>query len=454
MTVLNAPLLQEGIPHGAFQSKKVQALLALALFAGLGLIASIHGGHDPASAISMLGLTRAAWPVAKPMQQTKAWGPMQPVGWTPGQGSQPSKARQVIISEAFGEAAGTVTILGATGVVGQELLRLLPKAWPDAKLQLFASKDKEFEVDGKKYQAMAASKLETDEAPKGDIAFVALDDAFSKKYVPRLLELGYRVVDKSNTYRMDPNVPLVVPGVNSDLITEDVKLVANPNCNTIPFCLAVAPIQRKYGLKGATVSSYQAVSGAGIGPLDDFLSKCKDGYSSQNRIGTQFNAGEYAGNVVPHNGGTDDSGFSSEERKLIFESRKILRLPDFDVSAQCCRVPVAVGHYENAWVTFNEKVTPETAKGVLTDSAQAPFVVYKDGPVGDGMSSLASVANRDKSVVGRVRPDPRDKQGATLCMTVAGDNLRLGAATNAVRVASCWFPSKDPDLQAKCFPPA
>merc|ERR1719316_1530523 len=286
------------------------------------------------------------------------------------------------------------------------------------------------EFEGKKYPIRAASDLEGPDAPKGDLAMVALDDDYSRRYVPRLLELGYRVIDKSNCYRMDPNVPLVAGGVNTDLVTDDQKLIANPNCNTIPFCLAVAPLQRKYGLKGATVSSYQAISGAGIGPLDTFLEKCAAGYKEANRIGTQFSAAEYAGNVVPHNGKTDESGFSSEERKLVFESRKILR-QDYDVNAQCCRVPVAVGHYENAWVTFGEKVTPEMAEAILTDPKQAPFVDYKPGATGDGVSTLAGIQTRDNTVAGRVRPDPRDKSGATLCMTVSADNLRQGAATNA-----------------------
>merc|ERR1740138_843811 len=304
----------------------------------------------------------------------------------------PARCRNSVVTQATGACEGgdpIVTILGATGLVGQELLRLIPRAWPNAKLQLFASRDKTMEVDGKTYEVKAAEGLEAADAPKGDLAMVALDDDFSRRYVPRLLELGYRVIDKSNCYRMDPNVPLVAGGVNTDLVTDDVKLIANPNCNTIPFCLAVAPLQRKFGLKGATVSSYQAISGAGIGPLDTFLEKCAKGYAQKNLIGTQFDASKYAANVMPHNGKTDASGFSSEERKLVFESRKILRLPDFDVSAQCCRVPVAVGHYENAWVTFGQKVTPEMAEAVLTDPKQAPFVEYKPGASGDGMSTLA-----------------------------------------------------------------
>merc|ERR1719428_635650 len=282
-----------------------------------------------------------------------------------------------VMTQETGSAEGgdpVITILGATGLVGQELLELIPRAWPGAKLQLFASSKRTMDCHGKTYEISAASKLEGPDAPKGDIAFVALDDAFSAKYCPILLDLGYRVIDKSNTYRQDPNVPLVVPGVNSDLVTDDVRLVANPNCNTIPFCLAVAPLQRKYGLKGATVSSYQAVSGAGVGTLDEFLEKSKTGYADKpNRIGKQFDPTKYAGNVFPHNGGTDDTGFSSEERKMMFESRKILRLPDFDISAQCCRVPVSVGHYENAWVTFGDKVTPADAKAVLTDKKTSSF---------------------------------------------------------------------------------
>merc|ERR1740138_1626154 len=368
----------------------------------------------------------------------------------------PARCRNSVVTGATGSCEGgdpVVTILGATGLVGQELLRLIPRAWPNAKLQLFASRDKTMECDGKTYEVKAAEGLEAADAPKGDLAMVALDDDFSRRYVPRLLELGYYVIDKSNCYRMDPNVPLVAGGVNTDLVTDDVKLIANPNCNTIPFCLAVAPLQRKFGLKGATVSSYQAISGAGIKPLEAFIDDCAKGYAQKNLIGTQFDASKYAANVMPHNGKTDASGFSSEERKLIMESRKILRLPDFDVSAQCCRVPVAVGHYENAWVTFGQKVTPEMAEAVLTDPKQAPFVEYKPGASGDGMSTLAGVANRDNTVAGRVRPDPRDASGATLCMTVSADNLRQGAATNAMRVASCWYKSKDPELQAACFPP-
>src|SRR5262245_10809598 len=130
-----------------------------------------------------------------------------------------------------------ICILGATGLVGRETIALCSRAWPQASLALFASRDQELEESGGKYQVHGASVLEGTDAPRGDLAFVALDDAHSERYVPRLLELGYRVVDKSNTYRADPGVPLVVAGVNDSEVKESTRLVANPNCTTIPLAL-------------------------------------------------------------------------------------------------------------------------------------------------------------------------------------------------------------------------
>jgi len=339
-----------------------------------------------------------------------------------------------------------ICILGATGLVGRETIDLTCRAWPGAELVLFASRDQELKHGAKTYPVRAAASLESADAPRGDLAFVALDDEHSKRYVPRLVELGYRVIDKSNTFRADPKVPLVTAGVNHDLVTSEVRLVANPNCTTIPFVLAVWPLHLRFGLSSATVSTYQAVSGAGIAPLDQFLEASRQGYGEPDRIGLRFDPKMYAGNTVPHNGNTDASGYSSEERKLVFESRKIMRLPSFAISAQCCRVSVAVGHYENAWVTFEKPVNLEDVQGVLGNEKNAPFIRYFPGSSGDGLSALSCVHDRDRTLVGRVRHDERDASRKTLCITVIGDNLRLGAATNAVRIASRWFKPNDPDL--------
>jgi aspartate-semialdehyde dehydrogenase len=341
-----------------------------------------------------------------------------------------------------------ICLLGATGLVGRESLDLVARAWPGATLSLYASRDQELEHGGKKYKVEGAPKLEEETAPKGDLALVALDDDHSKRYVPRLLALGYRVIDKSSVYRADPKVPLVTAAVNSARVDDSVRLVANPNCTTIPLMLALAPLHKEYGLEAVTVSTYQAVSGAGIGALDGFLEASKVGFQSLDRLGDVFDPKGYAGNTVPHNGGTDDSGFSSEERKLMFEAKKILELPELAISAQCCRVGVAVGHYENAWVTFGKPVALDRIASLLGDPAKAPFVNFLPGAAGDGLSAVYAVKARDRALVGRLRPDARDKSGRTVCLTVVGDNLRLGAATNAVRIASRWFKSSDPELQA------
>ncbi|MEM7159073.1 MAG: aspartate-semialdehyde dehydrogenase [Myxococcota bacterium] len=341
-----------------------------------------------------------------------------------------------------------ICILGATGLVGRETLALVARSWPDAELDLYASRDQTLELDGRSLPVKGAPRLEDKDTKGGDLAFVALDDDFSRRYVPRLLELGYRVVDKSNTYRMDPEVPLVVAGVNCNLLAnEGAKLAANPNCTTIPFALAVQPLAKRWGLTRATVSSYQAISGAGIGALDSFIETSGKGYAQAERLGTAFDPTGYAGNTVPHNGKTDDSGFSSEERKLMNESRKILALPELGVSAQCCRVPVAVGHYINAWIELRDTPALEEIAAVLGDSTLSPFVRFFPGAAGDGLSALAGVHDRDRALVGRLRLDPRGGQGTALCLTITADNLRLGAATNAVRMASQWFPAADADLR-------
>lgn len=341
-----------------------------------------------------------------------------------------------------------ICILGATGLVGRETLELVARAWPDAQLDLYASRDQTMELGDRSLSVKAATRLEDASTEGGDLAFVALDDEFSRRYVPRLLELGYRVVDKSNTYRMDPDVPLVVAGVNCNLLASgDAKLAANPNCTTIPLALAVAPLARRWGLARATISSYQAISGAGISPLKKFIEASREGYSTGDPLGTHLDPTAYPGNTVPHNGKTDDSGFSSEERKLMNESRKILALPELAVSAQCCRVPVAVGHYINAWIELHEKVELSAIAATLSEPTDSPFVRFHPGPEGNGITALAGVHDRDRALVGRLRLDPRGGQGTALCLTVTADNLRLGAATNAVRMANQWFPGQDADLR-------
>jgi aspartate-semialdehyde dehydrogenase len=330
-----------------------------------------------------------------------------------------------------------ICILGATGLVGRETIDLLARAYPGATVDLYASRRQGLEHGGHSYEVYGAPDLEAAGAPRGELAFVALDDEHSRRYVPRLLELGYRVIDKSSTYRHDPQVPLVVAGANDALVGGEVRLVANPNCTTVPLVLALTPLHRAFGVRSLTVSTYQAVSGAGIGPLDEFLRDSQNGYATADRLGTGFAVERYAGNTVPHNGKTDASGFSAEEQKLVKESRRILDLPPAAVSAQCCRVGVAVGHYMNVWLSLERAAGLAQIEALLEG---APFVRHFAGPAGDGLTALACVHDRDRALVGRLRRDERDESGRSVCLTVCGDNLRLGAATNAVRIAHRWFP--------------
>lgn len=342
-----------------------------------------------------------------------------------------------------------ICILGATGLVGGELLTLIDRAWPAATLCLYASRDRTLVHADRELEVFAAERLTEPGAPRGDLAFVALDDEYSARYCPRLLELGYRVIDKSNTYRMNPDVPLIVAGVNHRRVLADTTLVANPNCTTIPLTLALEPLRARFGGLGEiTVSTYQAISGAGLAPLEDFIDKAAAGFGrmrvEKDVIGLGLDPAAYAGNVVPHSGKTDDSGFSSEERKLMFESRKILELPDLAISAQCCRVGVPVGHYENVWIELAE---PANEAAIAEVFAEAPFVHYFPGAEGASLSALATVHHRDHALVGRLRADNRDWSSRRFCLTVAADNLRLGAATNAVRIASAWFGGEDSALR-------
>lgn len=341
-----------------------------------------------------------------------------------------------------------VCILGATGLVGAELLELIPRAWPGSAIDLYASKAQELVHKGTRHAVKAAPDLEKPDAPRGDLAFVALDDEHSARYVPRLLELGYRVVDKSSVYRMDPKVPLAVAGVNCDLVATT-RLAANPNCTTIPLAMCLQVLRQRWGIEDVLASTYQAVSGAGKATLLDFLSGSRDGYErvarEQDIIGTGHDVSAYVANVVPHNGKTDESGFSSEERKLMQETRRILDLPELPISAQCCRVPVAVGHYENIWVRFRETTSVAEIESALAGAASRWIDLFP-GSEGSGLTALATVQRRDRALVGRVRRDPRGADGRSFCLTVAGDNLRLGAATNAVRVASRWFASAEAEL--------
>ena len=303
-----------------------------------------------------------------------------------------------------------VAVVGATGLVGETLAKILTeRRFPATSLRAFATKRSAGEI----FRACGASvPVESIDHERPDFAsfddvdvvFLAAGDAASAAFGRALAQRGTLVIDKSAVYRLDDGVPLVVPEVNAASI-EGAKLIANPNCSTIPLALALAPIDREFGLTWVSVSTYQSVSGAGREALEAFA---------------------IAGNVIPEIGAFDRAGDSGEEQKIAAELRKILHRPDLRVSATTVRVPVRIGHSEAvAFGLARPASGPELASVLRT----APGVTYDE----NSYATPLDVAGTDAVAVSRLRRD-RAHDDAWLCWIVS-DNLRKGAATNAVQIA-------------------
>ena len=315
-----------------------------------------------------------------------------------------------------------VAIVGASGLVGETLARVLgQRGFPIASLRAFGtarSAGAGFSAAGR--DARVESLEETREPFAGmDVAFFAAGDAVSKKYARAAAVAGAFVVDKSTVHRLDPETPLVVPEVNGDTIG-GAMLVANPNCSTIPLAVALAPIDRAFGLASVNVTALQSVSGAGKDAVAE--------YDAQ-RSGSETVAvlpRRIAGNLIPENGAFDDAGYADEERKIAAELTKILSRPDLPVSVTCVRVPVSVGHSATVSFATRQPATQEQLRDLL---GAAPSVRFYDG---SAYATPLEVAGDDLVHVCRLRADTA-RPGAYLCW-VTCDNLRKGAATNAVQI--------------------
>jgi len=330
-----------------------------------------------------------------------------------------------------------VAVIGATGLVGRTLVRILgERSFPVGHLQLFASPRSAGEqiaafggpvqvlpLDSDIGQAVTG-RGEDGAARRTDIAFFAAGEPLSSRFAPDMAARGTLVIDKSAAFRSDAGVPLVVPEVNI-ASARGHTLIANPNCATIPLAVLLAPIRRAFGLQWVSVSTYQSVSGAGRHALDGFHRELA-GAPPAGAFPRQI-----AGNVFPENGTFDGEGHAEEERKIAAELRKILGQADLRVSATSVRVPVAVGHAEAVAFQTEAKVSREDLASVL---ARAPGIRFLDGC---GYESPAQVAGRDDVSVGRLRADLAHP-GAFLAW-VACDNLRKGAATNAVQIAEAML---------------
>jgi aspartate-semialdehyde dehydrogenase len=338
----------------------------------------------------------------------------------------------------------TLAVVGATGAVGSVMLQLLSErvdVW--GEIRLVASRrsaGKKLTVRGEQLEVRL---LEPSVFDGVDVAMFDVPDEVSAQWAPVAAQRGAVAVDNSGAFRMDPDVPLVVPEVNAEAALDRPRgIISNPNCTTLSMIVALGALHRRWGLRELVVASYQAASGAGqsgIDTLHDQLAKV----AGDRNVGTVAGdvrraVGEDLGpfpaplalNVVPWAGSLKDGGWSSEELKVRNESRKILGLPDLRVSATCVRVPVVTTHSLAVHAVFDQEVNQAEAQGVLGD---APGVVLADDPGAGEFPTPADVVGTDPTWVGRVRRSLDDPNALDLFL--CGDNLRKGAALNTAQIA-------------------
>jgi aspartate-semialdehyde dehydrogenase len=323
-----------------------------------------------------------------------------------------------------------VAVVGATGAVGEVALRLLAeRRFPVGELRALASG----RSAGTQVR-FAGREVEVEEArPESfegvDFAFFAATGSLSKALAPEVAKRGGVAIDKSSTWRLDPNVPLVVPEINPDALDKQRGIVACPNCTTIGFVMALEPIRRAAGLRSVVVTTLQAVSGTGkpgIEELERQLDETRQGKPPT----TSTYPSPIAHNVLPLCESFREDGYSTEEVKLLFETRKILGLPDsVQVAMTCVRVPVPVGHSASMLVETERALSPEEARRAL---AAFPGVTVVDDPAHNVFPTPRDVAGKDEVLVGRIR---KDLASDKLWLWQVSDNLRKGAATNAIQIA-------------------
>jgi aspartate-semialdehyde dehydrogenase len=322
-----------------------------------------------------------------------------------------------------------VAVVGATGQVGTLMLRLLrERGFPAREIVPFASE----RSAGKEIEGVGVVRPLTDETIRGfDLALFSAGGSTSGEWAPRFVEAGAIVVDNSSKWRMSEAVPLVVSEVNPAALANHSGIVANPNCSTMQMVVALKPIYDAAGIERLVISTYQAVSGTGKKAVDELLDQSHALLHEAEPPAPQAYAHQIAFNALPHAGSfAPGDDHTDEERKLINETRKILGDPSIRVSATCVRVPVLNGHSEAVNVQTREDLSPERARELLS---AAPGVTVADDPDAALYPLAIDASGKDDVFVGRIRRDPGHER--VLDMWVVADNLRKGAATNAVQLA-------------------
>lgn len=324
-----------------------------------------------------------------------------------------------------------VGLVGATGVVGETFINILEEyAQPIAELRPFASKNSlglNIELAGEQWPVQV---LEPNCFHGLDMVFFSSGDEISKEWAPEAVRAGAFAIDNSNAFRMNSEVSLVVPEVNGHLLNEDSKpqIISNPNCSTIQLVVALKPLLDKFGLEEVTVSTYQAVSGAGLPGYEELLNQTKNFQQSDHEPKT-FSK-QILFNCIPQIGSFGDDGFSTEETKIMNESAKILSLPDLKISAFAVRIPALNSHSEAVWVTLKNEATKDDFVGALVNS-EGLAVLDQDFP------TALEVSGEEPVFVGRIHQDLHNKK--RWLMWVVSDNLKKGAALNGLQIAERIF---------------
>ena len=327
-----------------------------------------------------------------------------------------------------------VAIVGATGEVGRTFLKVLEERnFPIDELILFASERSEGQkltFKGKEYEIKALSKQPSFRGI--DIALFSAGGSVSKEYAPRFASDGAVVVDNSSAWRMEPDVPLVVPEVNPEDVKDFARkrIIANPNCSTIQMVVALKPIYDHAGIRRVVVSTYQSVSGAGAKAIRELEEQTRAWCEGKPLPEPKHIAKQIAFNCVPHIDVFMDMDYTKEELKMLNETRKIMHDPDIKVSATAVRVPVFYSHSEAIHMETGKEISPEKAREILS---KAPGVVVIDDPARREYPLAVNAQGRDEVFVGRIRKDLAFEPG--LAMWVVADNIRKGAATNTVQIA-------------------
>jgi aspartate-semialdehyde dehydrogenase len=330
-------------------------------------------------------------------------------------------------------SAKTVAVAGATGLVGRNMLQVLEERnFPVKSLKLLASERSKGRTMQFKGEAVPVEVLTEDSFKGVEVALFSAGGGTSKKFAPYAAADGCVVVDNSSAWRMDPTVPLVVPEVNSDMIKQHKGIIANPNCSTIQMVVVLKPLHDAARVTRVIVSTYQAVSGAGAKALDEMYQQTKDVLEGKSPTCSLF-PHPIAFNCIPQIPQSDafgDNGYTSEEMKMVNETKKIMGDDSIRVCATTVRVPVHTGHSESVNVETEKKLTPQQARELLSKAAG---VIVQDDPSKQIYPLASTSAGRGETFVGRIREDLSCANG--LAMWVVSDNLLKGAALNAVQIA-------------------